>query len=116
MFEFLFIDIFDMFGRRIFQQKCGIPMRTNSVPLLADMFLYSYEADFIQGALKKNEWKQALSFNFTFSYTDDVLSLNKLGVFGNRIYPIELEIKGTADKAISASYLDLHIETDIEWW
>jgi hypothetical protein len=28
---------------------------TNCAPLLADLFLYSYEADFIQGLLKKTE-------------------------------------------------------------
>jgi hypothetical protein len=43
-------------------------MGTNCAPLLADLFLYSYEADFIQGLLKKNEKKLARSFNFTFHY------------------------------------------------
>jgi hypothetical protein len=54
----------------------GIPMGTNCVPLLADLFLYSYEADFIEGLLKKNEKKLGRSFNFMFRYIDDVLSLN----------------------------------------
>jgi hypothetical protein len=65
--------------------------------LLPDLFLYSYEADFIQGLLKKNEGKLARSFNFTFRYIDDVLSLNnsRFGDFVDRIYPIELEIKDT---------------------
>ena len=44
-----------MFGGCVFQQIVGIPMATNCAPLLADLFLYSYEADFIQGVLKKNE-------------------------------------------------------------
>jgi hypothetical protein len=35
------------------------PMGTNCAPLLVDLFLYSYEADFIQGLLKKNEKKLA---------------------------------------------------------
>jgi hypothetical protein len=48
-------------------------MGTNCAPLLADFFLYSYKADFIQGLLKKNEKKLARSFNFTFRYIDDVL-------------------------------------------
>jgi hypothetical protein len=33
-------------------------MGANYVPLLADLFLYSFEADFIQGLLKKNEKKK----------------------------------------------------------
>ena len=59
------------------------------------MFLDSYEADFIQWLLKKNKKKLVRSFNFTFRYIDDVLSLNnsRFGDFVDRIYPIELEIK-----------------------
>ena len=70
------------------------------------------------GALKKNEKKLARSFNFTFRYIDDVLSLNtsRLGDFIDRIYPIELEIKDTTDTDRSSSYLDLHLETDSEGW
>ena len=80
------------------------------------MFLYSYEADFIQGLLKKNEKKLARFFNFTFRYIDDVFSLNnsRFGDFVDRIYPIELEIKDTTDTDRSASYLDLHLEIDSE--
>ena len=33
---------------------------------VAVLFLYSYEADFLQGILKKNEQKLALSFNFIY--------------------------------------------------
>ena len=46
--EFLIDNIFAMFGGRVFQQTVGIPMGTNCTPLLADLFLYSYEADFIR--------------------------------------------------------------------
>jgi hypothetical protein len=61
MLEFLIDNIFAMFGGRVL-----IPMGTNCAPLLADQFLYSYEADFMQGLLKKNEKKLPRSFNFTF--------------------------------------------------
>jgi hypothetical protein len=90
--EFLMDNIFVMFGGRVFQQTGGIPMGANCVLLLTDTFLYSYEADFIQGLLKKNGKKLARSFNFTFHYMDDVLSLNnsRFGDFVDRIYPIEL--------------------------
>jgi hypothetical protein len=116
MLEFLIDNIFVMFGGRVFQQTVGIPMGTNCAPLLADLFLYLYEADFIQGLLKKNEKKLARSFNFTFRYIDDVLSRNnsRFGDFVDRIYPIELEIKDTTDTDRSASYLDLHLEVDSE--
>jgi hypothetical protein len=91
-------------------------MGTNCAPLLADLFLYSYEADVIQGLLKKIKKKLARSFNFTLRYIDDVLSLNnsRFGDFVDRIYPIELEIKDTTDTDRSASCLDLHLEIDSE--
>jgi hypothetical protein len=91
-------------------------MGMNCVPLLAALFLYSYEADFIQGLLKKSEEKLTRSFNFTFRSIVDVPSLNnfRFGDFVHRIYPIELEIKDTTDTDRSVSYLDLHLEVDSE--
>jgi hypothetical protein len=78
-----------------------------------DVF-FSHEAEFIQVLLKKNEKKLARSFNFTFRYIDDVLSLNnsRFGDFVDRIYPIEFEIKNTTDTDRSVSYNDLHLEID----
>jgi hypothetical protein len=65
MLVFLIDNIIAIFGERIFQQTVGIPIGTNCAPHLADLFLYSYEADLIQGLLKKNENKLIRSFNFT---------------------------------------------------
>ena len=64
----------------------------------------------------KIKMKIARSFNFTFHYINDVLSLNnsRFGEFIDRIYPIELEIKDTTDTYKSASYLDLCLEIDSE--
>jgi hypothetical protein len=61
MLEFLIDNIFVILGGRVFQQTVDIPMGTNCAPLLADLFIYSYAADFILGLLKKNEEKLARS-------------------------------------------------------
>jgi hypothetical protein len=53
----------------------GIPLGTNCSPLLTDLLLYSYEADFIQGLLKKTK-RSYPDLYFTFHYTDDILSVN----------------------------------------
>jgi len=50
-------------------------MGTNCAPLLADLALHSYEAKFVQELLRKGKKKLAQSFNYTFRYIDDVLSL-----------------------------------------
>jgi hypothetical protein len=112
MLQFLIDNIFAMFGGLMFQQTVGILMGTNCILRLADLFHYSYETDFIQGFLEKNEKNLAPSFNFTLRYIDDVLSLNnsRFGDFVYRIFPIELEIKATTDTDRYVSYLALHLE------
>ena len=71
-----------------------------------------------KGLLKKKEKKLVRSFNFTFHYIDNVLSLNnsKFRDFFYRIYPIELEIKDITDADMSASYLDIDLAIDNEGW
>ena len=51
-------------------------MGTKCAPLLADIFLYSYEAEFIESLLSNGGKQLASRFNFTYSYIDDVLSIN----------------------------------------
>ena len=109
MLNFLIDNIFVVFGGRVFQQTIGIPMGTNCAPLLADLFLYSYEAEFVQNLLKNKQKKLAVQFNSTFRYIDDVLSINNNQFHDHlhAIYPPELEIKETTESTSSASYLDL---------
>ena len=76
MLEFLVDNIFVGFAGKVFQQIVGIPMGTNCAPLLADIFLYSYEAEFIQSLLSTGRKQLASRFNFTYRYIDDVLSIN----------------------------------------
>ena len=94
MLEFLIDNIFVKFGGRIFQQIVGIPMGTNCAPLLADLFLYLYESEFLQNLIKNKKIKETRLFNLTYRYIDDVLSINNAD-FSNwipLIYPPELEI------------------------
>jgi hypothetical protein len=44
-------------------------MGTNCAPLLADLFLYSYE--FLQKLVKDKKIHEARAFNFTYRYIDD---------------------------------------------
>ena len=76
-------------GGRAFQQTVGIPMGTNCAFLLADLFLHSFEADYIADLIQKKEHRLARSFNLSFRYIDDVLSLNNPSIEGliHRIYP-----------------------------
>ena len=116
MLEFLVENIFVVFGGKDFQQIVGIPMGLNYAPLLADIFLYSYEAEFMQSLLSAGKKKLASQFNFTYRYIDDVLSINNPDFenYLGQMYPAELEIIDTTESNTSASYLDLllSIESD----
>ena len=103
MLEILVDNIFVVFAGKVFQQIIGIPMGTNCAPLLAEIFLYSYEAEFIQSLLSTGRKRLASQFNFTYRYIDDVLSINN----PVRCIPPELEIKDTTESNTSASYLGL---------
>jgi hypothetical protein len=54
----------------VFVNTVGIHMGINCAPLLADLFRYLYEVNFIQGLLKKKEKKLVPFSNFTFRYID----------------------------------------------
>jgi hypothetical protein len=59
MLEFLIDNIFVSFGGILFQQVVGIPMGTNCAPLLADLYLYSYESEFLQKLVKDKKIHEA---------------------------------------------------------
>ena len=60
MVEFLIDNICVELGGHVHQQTVGIPMGTNCAPLVADLFLYSYEADFVQHLLKSKFKKHSV--------------------------------------------------------
>ncbi len=91
-------------------------MGTNCAPLIADLFFYSYETEFLQDLVRNKRTKYAKSFNFTYTcrYIDDVLSIYNpsFAQWLPSIYPLELEIKETTEKTCTASFLHLHLEID----
>ena len=66
MLEYVIDNISVEFGGWIFQQTVGIPMGTNCASLLADLVLYSYEAEFVQSLLQAGKKHLAHQFNFTY--------------------------------------------------
>ena len=51
-------------------------MGTSCAPLLAGLFLYSYENEFLDKFIKKGKRKLARKFNLSDRYTDDLISFN----------------------------------------
>ena len=59
MIEFLIDNIFVQFGGCLFRQAIGIPIRTNCAPLLADLFLYSDENEFLDNMIRSGHSRLA---------------------------------------------------------
>ena len=92
--DFLIDNIFVRFGGKVFRQVIGIPMVTNSAPSLADLFLHTYEYEFIKKKMK-GDITRALQLNKTFRHIDDLLCVNNdnFNKHINEIYPLELILK-----------------------
>ena len=82
MIEFLINNIFVQFGGCLFHQIIGIPMGTNCAPLLADLFLSSYENEFLDNKIRSGHRRLARSFNLRYRYIDDLIVLNNKKFFG----------------------------------
>ena len=109
MIEFLVDNIYVSFGGQLLRQMVGIPMGTNCASLLADLFLYSYENEFLDKLIKEGKRKLARKFNLSYRYTDDLTSFNnkKFKGFISDIYPKELTISETTESTSIASYRNL---------
>ena len=68
MIEFLIDNIFVQFGGHLFCQVIGIAIGTNYATLLADLFLYSYENEFLDNMIKSGHRRLARSFNLCYRY------------------------------------------------
>ena len=71
-FTFLMENIYVQFEGMVYQQIVGIPMGTNCAPLIADLFLFCYERDFMYN-LHKSKWYDLIDMMF-----NDVLLFTKV--------------------------------------
>ena len=113
--EFLMDNIYARFRGELFRQMVGIPMGTNCAPLLADLFLYSYENEFLDNLIKEGKRKLARKFNLSYRYIDDLISFNnkRFKEFISDIYPKKLTISETTESTSVASYLNLLLFTKL---
>ena len=63
--SFLLDNIYIRFGTKLYRQIVGIPMGTNCVPLVADLFLFCYERDFMKDLSSDNQADVIKAFNST---------------------------------------------------
>ena len=108
---FLLDNIFIQFGTKLYRQVVGIPMGTNCAPLVADLFLFCYERDFMMSLSDDKQAGVIDAFYTTFRYLDDILNINDV-YFDNmvsQIYPSELRLNKANTSDTKAAFLDLHL-------
>ena len=107
---FLLDNIYIRFDSKLYRQIVGIPMGTNCVPLVADLFLFCYERDFMLSLSEDNQFGVIEAFNSTSRYLDDLLNIdnNFFDSMVSRIYPSELQLNKANVSDAEASFLVLH--------
>ena len=91
--HYLLDNIFISFGSKLYRQIVRIPMGTNCAPLVADLFLFCYERDFMLSLSDNNQVDIIEAFNSTSRYLDDLLNIDNpyFEHMVGQIYPTELQ-------------------------
>ena len=88
-------NIFIRFGTKFYRQVVGVPMGTYCAPLVADLFLFCYERDFVMSLSDDKQADVIDAFNNTSRYLDDILNTRINNVYFDnmvsQIYPSELQ-------------------------
>ena len=111
MLTFLLDNIFIRFGTKLYRQVVGISMGTNCAPLVADLFLFCYERDFMMSLYEDKQADVIDAFNTISRYLDDILNINNV-YFDNmvsQIYHSELQLNKANTSDTEAAFLDLHL-------
>ena len=107
-----FLDnILIRFGTKLHRHIVGIPMGTNCAPLVADLFLFCNERDFMISLSDDTQTNVIEAFNSTSRYLDDLLNIDSPYIKGmvSQIYPAELQLNRANTSDTEAPFLDLHI-------
>ena len=112
MIAWLIDNTYVRIGDKVFRQVIGIPMGTDCAPFLANLFLFSYEFQWMNEKLKKKDFYLLQKFKHCCRYIDDLFAINNnklLLQFKHIIYPPELDITTDDESDQHVHYLDLDI-------
>ena len=92
--HYLLDNVFIRFGSKLYRQIEAIPMGTDCAPLVADLFLFCYERDFMLSLSDFNQTDIIEAFNSTSRYLDDLLIVDNpyFEQMVGQIYPTELHL------------------------
>ena len=101
---------FNWLCTKLYRQGVAIPMGTNCAPLVAHLFLFCYERDFMMSLSDDMQADVFDALNTTSRYLDKMLNNNVY--FDNmvsQIYPSELQLNKANTSDTKATFLDLHL-------
>ena len=109
--HYLLDNIFIRFGSKLYRQIVGIPMGTNCAPLVAGLFLFCYERDFMLSLSDNNPTDIIEAFDSTSRYLDDLLDIDNpyFEQMIGQIYPTELQLNEVNSSDTEAPFLDLDL-------
>jgi len=113
--NWLIDNIYVKFGNKYFRQVIGIPMGTDCAPMLANLFLYSYEYKWIDKQRSLGRYDRLAYFKNMFRYIDDLLAINnrdKMEILKSEIYPLELTLNQEDNLDNKCSFLDLLLKVE----
>ena len=108
-------SVYIRFGTGLYGQIVGVPMGTSCASLVADLFLFCYEGDFVASLSDVEQAEIIGAFKSTSRYLDDLLSVDGpcSGGMVSRVCPPGLRL-GRADTSdAEAPFLDLHLSISI---
>ena len=86
-------------------------MGTNCAPLVADLFLFCYEMDFMKSLTKEKRYDLIDAFNSTSRYLDDLFNIDNIHfeLMVHRMYPAEPQLDKANASDTEAAFLDLNL-------
>ena len=111
--HYLLDNIFIRVCSKLYRQIVGIPMGTNCASLVADLFLFCYERDFMLSLSDNNQTDIIEAFNSTSRYLDDLLNIDNpyFEQMVGQIYPTELQLNKANSSDTEAPFLYLNLST-----
>ena len=115
--DFLIDNIYFVVGPHVLRQTTGIPMGTNCAPLVADLFLYTFESKFVR-RLTTQDIRLARTAANNSRYIDDLLVINNPALERqvNDIYPAAMHIERENVSDQHCEFLDLSISIEGGWF
>ena len=104
-------NIYIRFGTGLCRQIVGVPVGANCAPLVADLFLFCYERDFMTSLSDVGQVEIVEAFKSTSRYLNDLLGIDNTcfgGVVG-RVCPPGLRLGRADTYDTEAPFLDLHL-------